>query len=1064
MIFLRLCVVALAIVAATVSSSLGQSLDIAPVPNKITAVIPYDLPPTYFLDKKTNAPAGFAVDIMNAIAERSGLGVNYIFGETWTDILGKILNGNADVIPDLGINEERSKYFLFTSPIEVYNVCFFVRSKSPITTEPTETDTIGVIQESVAHDLLKKRSIKYLLTYNNFEHAFFDLLAGKIDVLAAPVPTVVRLSQESGVEDKIRMINPPIAEVKRAVAVRKDNPELLLTLNRTIAEFIGEPEYQRIYKKWYGSATPYWTARRIVILSTLASFLVICMMAAWRYYSLFILNHKLMNSISERNQAEQTLRESEARFRDFFENVSDLIQSVSPEGSFIYVNRAWRDTLGYSEEETHKISFLDIIHPDCHNHCIDIFHRIMSGENINKVEVTFIARNSRPVILEGTINCKFEDGKPIATRGIFRDITKRKQIEEQLNKVSHYNELILNSTGEGILGVDLDGNHTFVNPEAARMLGYTADELLGRHSHSVWHHTKADGSPYPEEDCPIYAAIKNGTIYRRVRDEIFWTKNNSCFPVAYTSTPIIDTSSIVGAVLTFRDISVHKQTEDALHESESRLRTILETVQAGIILIDAETHTIVDVNSVAAKLIGKPKENIIGSICHNYICPAEVGRCPITDLGHVVDNSERVLITSDGIRMPVIKTVVPIMLKGQRHILESFVDLSEQKKLERQLLHSQKMDAIGQLAGGVAHDFNNILSAIIGSAHLASMKIQEDNTARQDISQILESAQRATALTQSLLAFGRRQLVNLQVYDINEIINTFEKFLLRIIREDIDLRTALYDGRLPIMADKVQVEQIIMNLVTNARDAMPYGGELIVETKRIMIDEQFIKSHGYGELDEYACISVSDSGVGMNEATKRKIFEPFFTTKEVGKGTGLGLAVAYGIVKKHHGYINVASEEGKGSTFNVFLPITKVANEIKEDKRPENVPARCGSETILVAEDDYALRKLTTTVLSHHGYKVITAIDGEDAVETFAANSKDIDMVILDGIMPRKNGKDAYKDITRLRPDIKVVFTSGYSEDIFNKEDFTIGNTIFVQKPVSPSDLLRTVRESLDSS
>ena len=767
--------------------------------------------------------------------------------------------------------------------------------------------------------------------------------------------------------------------------------------------------------------------------------------------------------ITEQKKAEETLRESEARFRDLFENVSDLIQSISPEGKFLYVNRAWRDTLGYSEEEVSKMSVFDIIHPDSRDHCIDLFRRILSGENISNTEAIFLAKDGRRVMLEGTLNCKLAGRKPIATRGIFRDITQRKCIEEQLNKVSHHNKLILNSTGEGILGVDLNGNHTFVNPEAARMLGYTAEELLGKHSHSLWHHSKPDGTPYPEEDCPIYAAIKNGTIYRRVRDEIFWRKDNSSFPVAYTSTPIIDDGSIVGAVLTFADISVQKKTEDALYESELRLRTILEAVQAGIVLIDAETHKIVDVNSVAAKLIGKPKEIIIGSVCHNYICPAEVGRCPITDLRHIVDNSERVLINADGTRIPVIKTVVPIMLNGQRHILESFVDITEQKKLEKQLLQSQKMDAIGQLAGGVAHDFNNILSTIIGSAHLSLMKITDDNIARQDISQILESAQRATALTQSLLAFGRKQAVDLRVHDINEIISGFEKFLLRIIREDIALKTVLTDEKLPIMADRGQIEQVLMNLATNARDAMPHGGELLIETKRLEIDEQFVKKHGYGKLDKYACITVTDSGMGMDEATKRKIFEPFFTTKEVGKGTGLGLAVVYGIVKKHDGYVNVVSARGKGSSFNIFLPITTTAaEEITVDKPSEHTSARGGSETILLAEDDAALRKLMTTVLSHHGYTVITAADGEEAVASFVINSECIDLVMLDGIMPRKNGKEVYKEISRFHPGIKVVFISGYSENDFVSEHSAAANIAFIHKPVSPSDLLKKVRTFLD--
>ncbi len=394
----------------------------------------------------------------------------------------------------------------------------------------------------------------------------------------------------------------------------------------------------------------------------------------------------------------------------------------------------------------------------------------------------------------------------------------------------------------------------------------------------------------------------------------------------------------------------------------------------------------------------------------------------------------------------------------------SFVteDITEHRKLEEQLRQSQKIEAIGALAGGVAHDFNNILSAIVGYSHLAQMKIQEDDPSRPYFEHILEACNRAIVLTQSLLAFSRKQTVNLAVIDLNDVIRGFEKFLLRLIREDIALKTTYVEGTLSVMADKGQIEQMIMNLVTNARDAMPNGGRLVIGTKTVRIDREFIEAHGYGKLGEYALVWVSDNGAGMDEKTRTRIFEPFFTTKEQGKGTGLGLSMAYGIVKKHDGFITVYSEPGEGSTFNIHIPLVRVAATIGDRKIEKPFAPQGGTETILVAEDDAALRKLSMETLTHFGYTVIGAVDGADAVSRFIENKGEIQLIILDGIMPKKNGKEAFREIKEMRPEIKCIFMSGYSEDIFTKDDVPGPETKFIHKPVSPADLLKHIREMLD--
>ncbi len=387
-------------------------------------------------------------------------------------------------------------------------------------------------------------------------------------------------------------------------------------------------------------------------------------------------------------------------------------------------------------------------------------------------------------------------------------------------------------------------------------------------------------------------------------------------------------------------------------------------------------------------------------------------------------------------------------------------ETAEKKKLEEMLLHSQKMEAIGQLAGGIAHDFNNMLSAIIGFGGLINMNMSDDDPNRTYLKEILAAGERASHLTQGLLTFSRKQIINPKPVSLNEIIRSIEKLLRRIIREDIELKTILADRDLTVMADPGQIEQVLINLTTNARDAMPHGGILTISTELIRLDNEFIKTHGYGETGQYALISVSDTGMGMDEKTKERIFEPFFTTKELGKGTGLGLAIVYGIIKQHNGYINCYSEPCKGTTFRIYMPL--ISPEF-EKIQPTAVPElKGGSETVLVAEDDAVIRKLTRSVLERFGYKVIEAFDGEDAIRKFMDNKDKIHILLFDVIMPKKNGKEAYEEIKKIRPDIKSIFISGYTADIIHEKGILDEGMNFISKPVSPKDILRKVREVLD--
>ncbi|MEA5113008.1 MAG: response regulator [Geobacteraceae bacterium] len=384
----------------------------------------------------------------------------------------------------------------------------------------------------------------------------------------------------------------------------------------------------------------------------------------------------------------------------------------------------------------------------------------------------------------------------------------------------------------------------------------------------------------------------------------------------------------------------------------------------------------------------------------------------------------------------------------------------EKQHLENQLHHSQKMEAIGQLAGGVAHEFNNIMTAIIGYAHLLVMKTEEESQLRHFASQILTSAERAAGLTKSLLTFSRKQIANLHQVNVNDTIEKIGSLLSRLIREDVEFKTELCYEPLNILADDGQVEQVLMNLVTNARDALPHGGGVTISTGTAFLDAEFIGGFGYGTPGSYARISVQDTGLGMDESTVEKIFEPFFTTKEPGKGTGLGLAIVYGIIKQLNGYVTVDSIPGKGTDFTIYFPL--ISAEGQKSERVSLPLLKTGKETILIAEDDDDVRRLDRELLEECGYTVIEAANGRQALDLFLKHRDKIDMVIFDVIMPKMNGREVFEEISRIQPDIKVLFISGYTGDILNANCGIDKEFDFLSKPLPPEELLTRVREILD--
>jgi PAS domain S-box-containing protein len=507
--------------------------------------------------------------------------------------------------------------------------------------------------------------------------------------------------------------------------------------------------------------------------------------------------------------------------------------------------------------------------------------------------------------------------------------------------------------------------------------------------------------------------------------------------------------------------------ETALRASEQRYHTLVDNLTLGVYRCSPDAAgRFIHVNPAMAAMFGYPSMEamMLSSISELY--PDPRNREPLlAELRRSGQLTKREILMrrQDG-------TEIWIAANAKAHhdhagtigwIDGTFEDITERKKLEAQLRQTQKIEAMGILTGGISHDFNNILTAIIGYANLLQMRVDKDSTNRNYVDEILRSSQRAAALTKSLLAFSRRQEMEVRPLDINECIRQFRAFLSRIIGEDIELKTALAEDNPILLADRGQIEQVLMNLATNARDAMEHGGVLSIGTRSVDLEGSEIPALATLPPGHYVEIAVSDTGCGMDEATRIRIFEPFFTTKEAGMGTGLGLSILHGIVKQHNGEIIVYSEIGRGTTFKVYLPATTATGE--EEPGPPTQP-RGGNETILLIEDDTALRHLERGILEQFGYHVIEAADGEEGLRLYYEVNGKVDCLLLDVIMPKKNGREVYEEIRRLRPDIKALFTSGYTTDVIRRHGLLEEHFDFLPKPATPAEMLRKLREVLDSN
>ncbi len=642
------------------------------------------------------------------------------------------------------------------------------------------------------------------------------------------------------------------------------------------------------------------------------------------------------------------------------------------------------------------------------------------------------------------------DGRIVAGIEMVRNITGRRRTEEALRESEKKYRDLVDTALVGVYRTTTAGLLLYANEALAHILEYDSPEQLMAAGSVASHYND------PAQRHALLAVLQRTGTVKGFSAEL---KTRSGGTRNVLISVAIDKDTLSGMIV---DITERKRADDFV-------KNVLEAVDEAFIVIGRDFRVLMANHAYAAQ-VGLDVDEIIGKHCyevsHKQQVPCyETGEeCTVRKTFETGNSYTAVHTHHDSRGDAVYVETKSFAMRDKAGTVVSAIEIihniTARRKLEEQLNQAQKMEAVGTLTGGIAHDFNNILTAVLGYANILKKKLLHDEALAAVTDHIAAAAKRGANLTKSLLAFSRKQAITPGPVDLNEIVAGVEKLLLRIIGEDVELITTAAAGDLTVMADRGQTEQILMNLCSNARDAMPNGGILTIATERADLDDHAVRELGTGKPGSYGLLVVSDTGTGMDERTREKIFDPFYTTKEVGKGTGLGLSIVYGIVKQHGGFVEVASKPGDGSVFRVYLPMALFPASALQPPAA-SAPAG-GSETVLVAEDSPEVLRMASSALRDAGYQVIEAVDGEDAQHQYAANRERVQLLLLDVIMPKKNGREVYDAAAKVRPDIKVLFTSGYTADILDSKHVLAEGHDFLSKPFLPEELVAAVRTALD--
>ena len=764
------------------------------------------------------------------------------------------------------------------------------------------------------------------------------------------------------------------------------------------------------------------------------------------------------SDMSERARWEIELRTSEARKAAILETAIDGVITMDAEGRILEFNRAAEEMFGYERAAIMGRTVAETIVPESlrEAHHRGLARYLATGEGPvigSRVEMIGRRADGSEFPVELAVTTVQLDRRRLFT-AYLRDITARKHSEEALRKSEERFRALVENSSDGVCLVDRSGTIRYASPSSERVLGWRPDERQGRSIFEKAHPDEIDHVRAFFAQCLASAAVPVTLEARGLHRDGGWRL------VEVVAANHLDDPAVGAVVVNFRDITQRRRAEDSVSAAARQFRAVFDGALDAMVIADDEGRY-VEVNAAACGLYGLSHSALLGHWIGDFVAPGlDVAAVWAAFRREGRAKGELRIVRPDGRVRELEFAASADFLPGSH--LAVFRDVTQRHQLEEQLRQAQKIEAVGRLAGGVAHDFNNLLNVITGYGQMLFRRLS-DGPEREKTRAILQAADRAAGLTRQLLAFSRKQVLEPKVLDLNVVVAGMDEMLRRLIGEDIELQAELAPGLGRTRADPGQLEQVLMNLVVNARDAMPRGGRVTLETANAEMDESYVRDHLGARAGRYVTLAVRDTGLGMDAETQKHIFEPFFTTKEKGKGTGLGLATVYGIVKQSEGYIWVDSAPGAGTTVKIYLPWVDAEPVEKGPQRPvvpEEVPPR-GTETVLLVEDEEMVRRMTREVLEGAGYRVLEAASGFEALRVSASHTGRLDLVLTDVVMPGMSGRELAERLAPVRPGMKVLYMSGHTDDAIFHHGVTQAGTGFLQKPFTPDALERRVRDLL---